>query len=69
MSIESSADLNVPNECLMVVAGGGNVARGMRRPSDAIDASAMIRQTRHGSAGHAHVQDDDLGEGKGEGRA
>ena len=53
----------------MVVAGGGNVARGMRRPSDAIDASAMIRQTRHGSAGDAHVQDDDLREGKGEGRA
>ena len=51
----------------MVVAGGGNVARGMRCPSDAIDAGTVIGQPSDRSARNADVQDDYLKNGKDEG--
>lgn len=37
-----------------------DVTRGMRRPGDAVDTSAMVVEPRHGRARHAHVQDDHL---------
>lgn len=36
------------------------VAVPVRGPGDAVDAGAVVVEARHGSAGHAHVQDDDL---------
>ena len=50
------ANLDIQNE-LMVIAGGGNVARGMQSPSDAIDAGVVIQEKRHWRTRKAHVQD------------
>ena len=47
----------------MIVAGGGNVARGMRGPRDAVNARAMIRQTRDGRARYTYVKNDHLNGG------
>ncbi len=45
---------------LVVVPRRADVAAGVRRPGDPVDACAVVVEPCHGGAGHADVQDDHL---------
>ena len=60
--------LYVPDERLSVVARRAYVTGGVWRPGDAVDARAVIVQTRHGRTRRAHVEHDHLDRVHGNGR-